>query len=256
MANQHYDTTGTGAPSARDRRAPPGAYRWPTTIVNPSPAVPTAPVAPRRSGSRRVAIVAAVVVAVTVIRPWGDGASPAPPSPRTPAAVLAASSATGLPDLEPSPAPSLLPDQIACNPGGWTVVSLDRMGSWTVRSWVPAHAVLADGPLDPRVRRLTLESPEVLAIGACAPSTVDGAGATVPGGPVRFVGAWRLDTGQATRVDLGVHRVERLPSVATLYRPAIPSRRPPPRRTGPPACTSSSSRPRAAGATGATGATP
>jgi hypothetical protein len=93
------------------------------------------------------------------------------------------------------------------------------MGSWTVRSWVPAQAVLADGPLDPRVQRLTLESPEVLAIGACSPSTVDGSGATVPGGPARFVRAWRIDTGRAMPVGLRVRRPERLPSVATLYRP-------------------------------------
>jgi hypothetical protein len=80
--------------------------------------------------------------------------------------------------------------------------------------------VLADGPLDPRVQRLTLESPEVLAIGACSPSSVDGSGATVSGGPARFVRAWRIDGGRAAPVELRVRRAERLPSVATLYRPS------------------------------------
>jgi hypothetical protein len=158
-----------------------------------------------------------VVVAVTVLRPWGDATTPPPPpAPHVP--DPAAEAATPGPD--PSPAPSLLPDQIACSPAGWTVVSLDRLGPWTVRSWVPAQAVLADGPLDPRVRRFTLESPEVLAIGACAPPIVDQAGDTVPGGPARFVRAWRIDGGRATPVDLGVRRAEHLPSVATLYRPS------------------------------------
>jgi hypothetical protein len=220
MVNPHYDTRDAFArPGRSDPAFLPGRIVRRQTSVNQPPAVPTARVAVRRPGSRRVAIVAAVIVVVTVIRPWGASIPPATaPAPHVPDGADLAAAATAGPD--PSPAPSLLPDEIACSPGGWTVVSLDRMGSWTVRSWVPAQAVLADGPLDPRVQRLTLESPEVLAIGACSPSSVDGSGATVSGGPARFVRAWRIETGRATPVDLRVRRAERLPSVATLYRPS------------------------------------
>jgi hypothetical protein len=62
-----------------------------------------------------------------------------------------------------------------------------------------------------------MESPEVLAIGACSPATSDGAGRDLPGGPAHLVRAWRIDAGQATPVSLSVHRDEPLPGVATLY---------------------------------------
>jgi len=62
-----------------------------------------------------------------------------------------------------------------------------------------------------------MESPEVLAIGACSPATSDDAGRDLPGGPAHLVRAWRIDAGRATLVPLSVHRDEPLPGVATLY---------------------------------------
>jgi hypothetical protein len=80
--------------------------------------------------------------------------------------------------------------------------------------------VLADGPLDPRIGRLTLESPQVLAIGACAPSTTGTGEPTDAGDAARFVHAWRVAAGHVTAVELGVRRTEGRPTVATLYRPS------------------------------------
>ena len=96
-------------------------------------------------------------------------------------------------------------------------MSLDHLGTWTVRSWIPANAVRAEGPLDPSIRPVTMESPEVLAIGACSPATSDDAGRDLPGGPAHLVRAWRIEAGRATPVSLSVHRDEPLPGVATLY---------------------------------------
>jgi hypothetical protein len=221
--DEHYDIWPTDAGRCSPGHDAHGGVSFVDSPMDVPPAVPTAPVAaPRRSGPRRVVIAATVIVAVTLLRPWGDAtpldlpAAATPPASSGPAEI--AQPAT--PGDEASPEPSLLPDEIACSPGGWRVVSLDRLGSWTVRSWVPAQAVLAAGPLDPRIGRLTLESPQVLAIGACAPWVTDSAGVTVAGGPARFLRAWRVDAGSATPVDLGTRRTERLPTVATLYRPS------------------------------------
>jgi hypothetical protein len=158
------------------------------------------------------------IVGVSVLRPWGDAGVPQEAVTRGKAALppaAAEAAAVG----RASPAPSLAPDQIACSPAGWQLVSLDHLGTWTVRSWVPAGVVQATGPLDAGIRTVTLESPEVLAIGACAPETVDGAAGTLPGRPGRIVGAWRIRGGRATPVALDAGREETAPGVATLYRP-------------------------------------
>ena len=186
-------------------------------IVNAPPDVATHPVARRRPAARRAMIVAGIVVLVSIIRPWGDGSGPAtgPPAAREPERDAPAVAAPAT----PSPAPSLASDQIACSAADWQLVSLDHLGKWTVRSWLPTAAVRAVGPLDATIRPVTLESPEVLAIGACSPATVDGAGRTNLGGPTQVIRAWRVSAGRATPLALATHRDEVLPGVATLYRP-------------------------------------
>jgi hypothetical protein len=195
--------------------------------------VPTATVDRPRPWLRRAAILGLVLVGVTVVRPWGDDTlAPvpftAPPgvasrdSDHDPAAADAVSPATG---PAGTPATSLAADEIACSASSWQVVSLDRLGDWTVRSWVPAAAVRAEGPLDPAIRPITLESPDVLAVGACSPATVDAAGRGLPGGPAFVVSAWRIDLAakrKATPVDLATRRAAGSPGAARLYRPGDP----------------------------------
>ena len=183
--------------------------------VNAPQPVATTPVARRRPAALRVAIAAVVIIGASILRPWGDSApprsSPAAGRASPPAVANVAEAATA------SPAPSLASDQIACSSTDWQLVSLDHLGTWTVRSWIPANAVRAEGPLDPSIRPVTMESPEVLAIGACSPATSDDAGRDLPGGPAHLVRAWRIKAGHATPVSLSVHRDEPLPGVATLY---------------------------------------
>ncbi len=160
-------------------------------------------------------------MAVSVLRPWDSGRTPGIAG--TGPADVTASDPVGIAPPSPTPAASLAPDEIACSPDGWHVVSLDHFGDWAVRSWVPARAVRAASPIDPGIHPVTLESPEVLAIGACSPSTQDAAGREVPGGPVLIVHAWQIDADGATPLALAVRRQEATPGVATLYHPIVAS---------------------------------
>jgi len=154
------------------------------------------------------------MIGLSILRPWDD-ARPAPPRPTN--APLMSTAAPVADGATPLPAPSLAADQIACSSAAWQLVSLDHLGDWTVRSWIPADAVHADGPLDPGIRLVTMDSPKVLAIGACSPTTTGDGGDDLPGGPVHLVRAWHIDAGRARPVPLAVHREERLQGVATLY---------------------------------------
>ncbi len=58
---------------------------------------------------------------------------------------------------------------------------------------MPASAVRAAGPLDPSIRTITIDSPDILALGACSPPIVDATGSAVPGGPALVVRAWRIE---------------------------------------------------------------
>ncbi len=159
----------------------------------------------RRDGHRRVDPAPVGRLGATVIEPRGRRGVPAgrwPTSPRR------------------RPRRRHRPSRRTRSPAraaDWELVSLDHLGTWTVRSWIPANAVRAEGPLDPSIRPVTMESPEVLAIGACSPATSDDAGRDLPGGPAHLVRAWRIEAGRATPVSLSVHRDEPLPGVATLY---------------------------------------
>jgi hypothetical protein len=194
--------------------------------VNPPPAVPTTRVAPRRPGVRRLALVAAALVALSVVRPWGDGSATQPsgfdaiasaaPGERAAAEAAVTARETGPPAAV---SPSVGPDEIACAPTGWRLVTLEDLGPWTVRSWTPASAVLASGPLDPTIPTTAIASEAVLAMGACSPATFDDSGRLLTGGPTRILRAWRIDSGRATEIALGATRPEATPGIATLYLP-------------------------------------
>ena len=142
----HHTVLGARGDPARPNPLPPGRIVHPGTTVNAPHAVPTTRVARRRPGARRAAIVAALVIGVSILRPWD---APAPTIVVHPAQHERRPAVAERIEATQTPAPSLASDQIACSPAGWQLVSLDRLGSWTVRSWVPAQAVLAEGPLDP-----------------------------------------------------------------------------------------------------------
>jgi hypothetical protein len=167
----------------------------------------------------RLVAIAAVLVGLTVLRPW-DALPPAGPEPRPVAAPILPVATGAIATATPSAPPSLLPDQASCSPAGWQLVTLDHLGDWTVRGWVPAGATLAGGPLDPEIRPTTLDSPAVIALGVCTPPVTDGA-APLAGGPSQVVAAWRIDTGEAVPVPVVASADQGARSgVAFLYRAA------------------------------------
>ena len=118
--------------------------------MNAPTAVPTTRVARRQRGPRRAAIAATVIIAVSVLRPWDIAGAPGIPGADP--AVDKAGGQVVAASRSPTPTASLAPDEIACSPEGWHVVSLDHLGDWIVRSWIPARAVHAAGPLDPAIQ--------------------------------------------------------------------------------------------------------
>jgi hypothetical protein len=150
----------------------------------------------------RVIAVAAILIAVAVVKPWGGS----PPGPDRAPAVVAASPRADTPSNPahaPPPDPSLGPDEIACL-HGLELVSLVRLGDWNVREWLPIARTQATGPQDPRLTFAVLDGGPVRALGVCNEygNPNDGPGQATSSHPV-VVGAWRLSTKpQAAAIDL------------------------------------------------------
>src|SRR3954466_15796356 len=132
-------------------------------VMHTPPSVATTPLVRRRRAVGPVVIAAAVVIGVSILRPWGD-APPAPPRPTNVPPTFAAAPVAEL--ATPLPAPSLPPDQIACSsaprppqravprPAGRSVPP-PPAGSGPAPRGPPAGASKADGPLDPGIRLVT-----------------------------------------------------------------------------------------------------
>ncbi len=183
---------------------------------------------------RRAVVVVAVLVAVSVLRPWGEiqTRSVSSPAATFDAGVRAGASAAAAVTGASSPRPSVGPDQILCSADGAQLVSLDRLGAWTVRTWIDAVPVIAAGPTDPAISVVALESPAVLGIGMCLPA-VAGAGSRLPGSGVPrsamadrgtpVVGAWTAVGGQMRSLPIEALRPDAgAPDLAILYRPSRP----------------------------------
>ena len=165
-----------------------------------------------------VAVAAALLVALSVIRPWGDSGGGAPP--RAPGSLVPA--AADGPSASPVRSPG--PDQVECGPAGWRLVSLDRLADRTVRTWTPVTPVRASGPLDVTINELVLDSPAVLGLGVCAPAltAADPSATAAPqaGIAMRLVTAWqRVDEGVRTVGVWSVGTPDDDPAIALLYRP-------------------------------------
>ncbi len=202
--------------------------------TSPAP-IRTVPVARGRSLDRRVVVVVAVLVALSVLRPWG-----AMRAQTRPGSSSSASSTLGLPagaqaaatlTAASSPRPSIGPDRIRCSEDSAQLVSLDRLGDWTVRTWIDALPVVATGPADPAIGMVVLESPAVLGIGMCLPA-VDGSPSPGPGGAgaalvdrgVPVVEAWATVNGQMRSIPIeALHADRGAPDLAILYRPSLPT---------------------------------
>jgi hypothetical protein len=106
-------------------------------------------------------IVAAVAIflAVALIKPWPGGGLPRP----------TARPATPPPTQQPSADP-LAAIRLDCqDPPGWRIFSRERWAGGTLRSWRSVEPVIdAAGPTDPRIPLIPI-SPEIVALGYCAP---------------------------------------------------------------------------------------
>ena len=158
-------------------------------------------------GAERIALVVSVLVLIAILKPWGSPPAAEPTAPR---------------QEQPSVAPSEPVGAVehACNNRHW-LIQVDML--WPrrlVRSWILTDAVTASGPTDPRIRFVTVASPEVRALGFCPARGADVPPDTRPtffrlGPPVEVVSTERVI-------------VSRSPDEAenVLYRPATASRLP------------------------------
>ena len=146
--------------------------------------------------AERLAAGLVIVVLLAVVKPWSV-LGPAEPAARPAGHDLAAVvPAVVTPTAEPAattaePLPSAGPGEVVCTPSDWRVVTIDRLGAWTSRSWQPAQPVRATGPLDRTIPFVRLDGRGVLGIGACA-AAASGSGS---GQAATLVAVWRLDAG-------------------------------------------------------------
>ncbi len=187
--------------------------------------------------STRAAVLIVLLVGVSVLRPWGDGqpASTAGPAGSPPGQALVSpdGSTAGLragdPDTDPAAAPTPArtpgPTEIACPVAVSRLVTLDRLGKWTVRTWMPAAPAEATGPLDPAIPAIALDSQGVLGIGFClvegGTSAIDGRVLSAdPGRRIGLVRAWVVEGGAARPLALApIPPASDVPGFALLYRP-------------------------------------
>jgi hypothetical protein len=195
------------------------------TTVRPAPV--TQAVRPTRV-PLALFLAATAFLGLALLKPWSQPArrEPGAESP-VPTVVRGAVVGPASPDPVAASSASLRPDQIACPPAGPRIVSLDRLGSWTARTWLPATTVAASGRFDPRIVFFPLDS-HVIALGVCLWRADAPAGeATVR---TTVTAAWRL--GDRTAVALPIAPLDASPpltsdpSVAVLYRPAVGVGRP------------------------------
>ena len=179
------------------------------------------PVAVQGTGGRVVGwvAIAAVLLVVAVLKPWGGGA-PAP----TRATVGAGQGDSIRPSgsvVPPGPSPTLPSDidvdvtRACLDPGSWRVASVEAYEGQTIRVWRALDPAVAAGPDDPAIPFVLVVSEGVSELGWCAPA----AGPDRPAGET-IVAAWsvRGDVSHALRL-VPTHRTPRASSFGALYGP-------------------------------------
>ena len=130
-------------------------------MTSPPIRVETVPV--RRAGPLPALLVglAAVLVGLAIVKPWGsaDNGRKSTRSRRARSRSRSHHQLHRLPrEVRPTPAAvvavvaapvALLPGQVACDASDWEIVALGSLLRWTVRSWTPIAPVEASGAADP-----------------------------------------------------------------------------------------------------------
>jgi hypothetical protein len=118
----------------------------------------------RRQGAATALGALVLVVIVALVKPWGAVVPVGPAAAPTPQPATASSQPTG--------PPARVVDALsrAClEPSGWRVAATERWKAGPVRSWRAVEAVVASGPLDPRIPIVPVVGQSVPAVGFCAP---------------------------------------------------------------------------------------
>ena len=156
---------------------------------------PLSPVPVAKVGARSRAVpvgiaLAALLLALAVVKPWGAGAGGigeragrAGPPARTPTPAVGPGPVGTLPPgIAPAgawaccstsgpTAPLVVGGMPVCYaPDGWEVVADVPEARFRSRTWIPVTTTAATGPADPRIRYARLVAGRVTALGFCAPS--------------------------------------------------------------------------------------
>lgn len=165
-------------------------------------------------GPGLIVVAIAVFVAIALIKPW-PGPSAAGPTfgPATPP-----------PTTQPTVDP-LAAIRLDCqDPPSWRIFSRERWPGGVLRSWLSLEPLAtATGPLDPAIRAIPI-SPEIVALGYCAPWT----GPERPPDDVRFL-AWAVGVDEsggvarpvATPLDLRSASRTLVPPLGELLDPPV-----------------------------------
>jgi hypothetical protein len=126
-------------------------------------------VRPPGSDDRRqatwIVVVAALVVAIALLKPWGNPQS-------TPGSEAPFPQAQATPEVTPegSPAENAEVAAFCLDPAGWRIYSTQRWGGRDVRSWTALTPVAGPrSPLDPAIPVTPIVSSIVRTLGYCAP---------------------------------------------------------------------------------------
>jgi hypothetical protein len=164
----------------------------------------------------RILVVAAILLAVLVVKPWEQ------PLPVPGPSLHESSHQDGLdgPVAQASPIPTVSPgpNDIACE-GGWRLVSITHLATWTIKDWTPVDPSPGPGPVGQNIPFVALDG-DVRAVGVCG----DGQELGNPDRNVSIGGVWRVIDAKgrvtATSVPLATIAVAARPAAfARMYRP-------------------------------------
>ena len=205
----------------RGRRGDPSPQAGPAWIETPRDAdaatdgdVAITRLRPRRRPPVLVAVVLAAVVAVALVKPWGEEPVPGPGRP------VASHPQPSAGVLRPSPTSPIEAGirEHCLDPGGWRVFAHEGTGEGTIRSWKTLEAAAGThNPADEAIPVVPVGAPQLQGLGYCAPWRGDD---RPPSGATLAV--WVLTTVDAAR-PLAVRRL--LPRTANvlggLFVPAL-----------------------------------
>ena len=178
---------------------------------------------------RRVFVGTALVVgliAVALIKPWGDPSARVPPPPPPPqVAIHAAPSAT--PAVRATAAPSADPELSAEAAGAlciavptWRLITIENSELGDTRTMYAIPAVTAAGPEDAAIPKTDITAKQLIAMGVCRPLSAESLGDGSPA-PVVDAHIWALGSdGQPVQETTSVLNANLFSFGEAYYAPA------------------------------------